>query len=60
MHCPDCQHKSHLELDLHSDGYSQILLECSECGALLTAKGRTLEAIQGRAIRLGASAATRR
>jgi hypothetical protein len=35
----------HLEIDLHSDGFSADLLECSECGALLTLKGKTLETV---------------
>ncbi len=47
MHCPHCKHQDHLEIDLHADGFSGILLECSECGALLVAKGRALETVHG-------------
>jgi transcription elongation factor Elf1 len=35
MNCPFCNHKDHLEIDIHSDGYSDNLVECTECGALL-------------------------
>ena len=47
MNCPYCGHHDHLEIDLHSDGFSADLLECTECGALLTMKGTTLETVHG-------------
>jgi len=47
MHCPYCQHQDHLELDLHADGFSGVLMECTECGALLAAKGKILETVHG-------------
>lgn len=47
MNCPYCNHHDHLEIDLHSDGFSSDLLECSECGALLAMKGRNLETVHG-------------
>lgn len=47
MNCPYCDHQDHLEIDLHSDGFSADILECSECGALLAMKGNTLETIHG-------------
>lgn len=47
MNCPYCDHHDHLEIDLHSDGFSADLLECTECGALLTMKGTTLETVHG-------------
>jgi hypothetical protein len=37
----------HLEIDLHADGYSADLLECTTCGALLTLNGTTLETVHG-------------
>ncbi len=47
MKCLYCHHKDHLELDMHSDGYSSNLLECSECGALLKLDKYSLETIHG-------------
>ena len=47
MLCPYCHHKNHLELDMHSDGYSPDLLECTECGALLNVKGTLLGTVHG-------------
>ena len=47
MICPHCHHKNHLEIDMHSDGYSQDLLECTECGALLNLKGDELDTVHG-------------
>lgn len=47
MHCPYCQHQDRLEIDMHADGFGGVLLECAECGALLTARGRVLETIHG-------------
>jgi hypothetical protein len=32
---------------MHADGYSSILLECSECGALLKLNHFTLETVHG-------------
>ncbi len=45
MNCPYCHHKNHLEIDLHSDGFSTDLLECSECGAMLEMRGTRLATI---------------
>ena len=47
MNCPYCDHHDHLEIDLHSDGFSADLLECTECGAMLTMKGTMLETVHG-------------
>lgn len=47
MNCPYCDHKNHLEIDMHADGYSSTLLECSECGALLNLKQDHLETVHG-------------
>jgi len=45
MNCPYCDHQDHLEINLHSDGFSADLIECSECGALLTIKNKKLETV---------------
>jgi len=46
MFCPFCQHQDHLEIDLHSDGFSSgTLLECTTCGALLNLNRETLSTI---------------
>jgi Zn ribbon nucleic-acid-binding protein len=34
MKCPNCKNKTHIELDLHSDGYVSDLRECGECGCV--------------------------
>jgi uncharacterized Zn finger protein len=34
MKCPICSNQNRIEIDIHSDGYSDNLLECSNCGAL--------------------------
>lgn len=47
MICPYCHHKNHLEIDMHSDGYADDLIECSECGALLNLKGMELKTVHG-------------
>jgi len=52
MNCPYCSLQNHLEIDLHADGFSSDLIECSECGALLTIKDRRLETVQAPNIQL--------
>ncbi|MCK4508775.1 MAG: hypothetical protein KAU27_09545 [Desulfuromonadales bacterium] len=47
MKCPYCNHRDHLEIDLHADGFCVGLIECSECGALLTASSIKLETVHG-------------
>lgn len=47
MNCPYCNHKDHLEIDLHADGFSADLLECSTCGAVLTTHCQKLETVHG-------------
>jgi len=47
MICPYCDHQNHLEIDMHSDGYSTSLLECTNCGALLKTNRNTMETING-------------
>ena len=46
MECPCCGLPGHLEIDLHADGFSADLLECTACGALLTIKGRHLATVR--------------
>ncbi len=46
MKCPCCNHQNHLEIDLHADGFSTNLIECSACGALLTTQRKNLEIIR--------------
>lgn len=47
MNCPYCKHRDHLEIDLHADGFSSNLLECTECGAMLINNGEKLETVHG-------------
>lgn len=34
MQCPQCDNKKGIEIDMHSDGYAQDLLECTCCGTV--------------------------
>ena len=34
MHCPKCNSKKGIEIDMHSDGYAKDLLECNTCGTV--------------------------
>lgn len=34
MKCPICNNHDGIEIDIHSDGYADNLLECAACGAL--------------------------
>lgn len=34
MKCPICNERAQIEIDMHSDGYADNLLECASCGAL--------------------------
>ena len=34
MHCPNCNNKKGIEIDMHSDGYAKDLLECTSCGTI--------------------------
>jgi transcription elongation factor Elf1 len=54
VNCPYCGHHDHLEINLHADGFSADLLECSDCGAMLTTKGTRLETVHGPVKRLAA------
>jgi len=47
MYCPYCKHQDHLEIDLHSDGFSTTLLECTNCGALLKTNKTNMETVFG-------------
>jgi hypothetical protein len=48
MLCPYCHHTNHLEIDMHSEGFSSsAMIECADCGALLTLEKNTLDTIHG-------------
>ena len=34
MKCPVCNNENRIEIHMHTEGYSDTLLECFECGAL--------------------------
>ena len=53
MTCPYCNHQNHLEIDLHADGFSEDLLECADCGAVLTLNGSKLETVHGPVTSIG-------
>jgi Zn ribbon nucleic-acid-binding protein len=56
MNCPFCTQQNHLEIDLHADGFSSDLIECTECGALLTIKDGEFDTVQPPTIKLAAAA----
>jgi transcription elongation factor Elf1 len=53
MNCPYCNHQDHMEVDLHADGFCADLIECSDCGALLTLRSGELLTVHGPAKSLG-------
>lgn len=34
MKCPLCNNRLGIEIDMHSDGYADNLLECAVCGTI--------------------------
>ena len=34
MHCPQCNSKKGIEIDMHSDGYAKDILERTSCGTI--------------------------
>lgn len=34
MQCPHCNEMKSIEIDMHSDGYAQDILECNSCGTI--------------------------
>lgn len=34
MKCPFCSNRLGVEIDMHSDGYADNLLECTSCGTI--------------------------
>ena len=47
MKCPLCKSREHIEIDLHSDGFSQNIRECGDCGGVWTFSGKTMKIIKG-------------
>ena len=48
MKCPLCNNTGHIEIDLHSDGYCQDILECGDCGGIWTYSNRAMQIIKGK------------
>ncbi len=34
MKCPVCKHHEHDDIDLHSDGFKENIMECPICGSM--------------------------
>ncbi len=34
MKCPVCKSQDHLDLDLHSNGFTEDIMECRVCGTI--------------------------
>jgi hypothetical protein len=47
LECPICKNKTHVEIDTHSDGFTENLQECGDCGALWAVKGEREIIIHG-------------
>lgn len=48
MECPTCNDKTHVEIDLHAEGFSQDAFECGECGCVWTFAEKNLKIIKER------------
>lgn len=48
MKCPICKSRQHVEIDLHSDGFSKNIRECGDCGGVWTFSGENMKIIKGR------------
>lgn len=46
MKCPTCKSRKHIEIDLHSDGFSSDLRECGDCGSIWTFSGNVMKVIK--------------
>lgn len=47
MKCPVCKNsKSHLQLDIHSNGFDEEIYECDICGASWSVNHGTIEVIK--------------
>lgn len=34
MRCPVCKNHEHVDIDLHSDGFTENIMECPTCGTI--------------------------
>lgn len=34
MKCPVCKNHEHIDIDLHSDGFTEGIMECPVCGSM--------------------------
>jgi uncharacterized Zn finger protein len=34
MKCPVCKHHEHVDIELHSDGFTEGIMECPICGTM--------------------------
>jgi hypothetical protein len=48
MKCPLCKSRTHIEIDLHADGFAQDIRECGDCGGIWTFSGNDLKIIKGK------------
>jgi hypothetical protein len=49
MNCPHCNNTKGIEIDMHSDGYAQDLLECTNCGTLWIEKSNEIISVSRKA-----------
>ena len=48
MKCPLCKSSKHVEIDLHSEGFSGGVYECGDCNGIWTVTNDSLKIIKGR------------
>ena len=46
MKCPLCKSREYIEIDLHSEGFSQDIRECGVCGGAWTFSGKIIKIIK--------------
>ena len=49
MNCPHCNSTKGIEIDMHSDGYAQDLLECTNCGTVWLERGNEIISVSKKA-----------
>lgn len=46
MQCPVCKNSEQVDIDLHADGFSEDIIECSICGTTWSVSHGVIEVIK--------------
>ncbi len=46
MICPVCKHHEQVEIDLHADGFTEGIIECSYCGTIWSVNHGLVEIVK--------------